>query len=72
MRSVSRHTIIREVSMNKQSLRREGGLAYEIATISAAVALCLVTYFIASQLGAPPLKTLAGADTAPASSPSHN
>ena len=56
--------------MNKQSLRREGGLAYEIGTIFAAVALCLVTYFIAAQFGSPPLKTIAGADAETA--PAHN
>jgi hypothetical protein len=56
--------------MNKQSIRREGGLAYEVGTILAAIALCIVTYFIAAQFGAPPLKTFAGADAATA--PSHN
>ena len=56
--------------MNKQSVRREGGLTFEIGAILAAVALCIATYLIASQFGAPPLKTLAGADTAAA--PSHN
>ena len=58
--------------MNKRSIRQEGGLAYEIGAIVAAVVLCIGTYFIAAQLGSPPLKTVAGADVAPASSPSHN
>jgi hypothetical protein len=56
--------------MNKQSVRREGGLAFEIGAILAAIALCIATYLIAAQFGAPPLETFAGADTEKA--PSHN
>jgi hypothetical protein len=56
--------------MNKQSVRREGGLAFEMGAILAAVALCIATYLIASQFGVPSLEAHAGADTAAA--PLHN
>jgi hypothetical protein len=47
--------------MKKHSIHQEGGLAYEIWAIMAAVALCIGTYFVAGQFDAPPLKTFADA-----------
>jgi hypothetical protein len=47
--------------MKSHSIRQKGGLAYEIAAIMAAIALCACTYYFAGMLDTSPVKTFAGA-----------
>jgi hypothetical protein len=47
--------------MKTHSIRQKGGLVYEIAAITVAIALCACTYYIAGMFDAPQIKTVADA-----------
>jgi hypothetical protein len=48
-------------TLKKQIIRRECGLAYDVAAIMVAVAICVCTYYIAAAFDASTSETMADA-----------